>query len=78
MAKEPKCATDGGGQWVSTLLDDVRISNPLVVDHVLGRMESLLKGSICDQELPATTLKTLAIELIGDMVSKTVDPKEIQ
>ena len=78
MTEEPECTIDSGDQWVSTLVNEARNSSPLVAEGVFTRLEHLLKGLISERELTSANLKTVATELIEDMILTSQEPEEIQ
>ena len=68
---EQSVSTSGSGdQWVLPLLNAARTNNPLVADGVFDTLEVLLNGQISERGLNSTNLKTVAKQLIGDMVPK--------
>ena len=78
MAKESESTSDSGDQWIPSLLKSARENNPLVADGVFAKLETLLKGQISERDLTPTNLKTIATQLIEDMVTKLPEPKETQ
>ena len=78
MTEESKYTSESGDRWVSHLINEARNSNPLVVDGVFARMELLLQGEMGERDLTSTNLKTVATQLIGDMVPNPAEPEETQ
>ena len=78
MAEQAGYPGDSDDKWPTTLLNEIRTRHSFITDRALERMESLLNGQLSDQEVPAATLKNFAAQLIGDMVSKPIEPKEAQ
>ena len=70
MSEEPESTIDNSDQWVSDLITEAREYNPTVSDGVFTRLGTLLKGRISEKNLTPTELKTVATQLIGDMIPK--------
>ena len=75
MPEKPEYTSDSADQWVSNLIDKARDSNPLVNEDVLKSIEQLLKGQISERNLTQTNLKSVATQLLLDMVPKQPDPE---
>ena len=75
MPEEPEFTSANVDQWVSNLIDKARDSHPLVNEDVLKRIEQLLKGQISERNLTQTNLKSVATQLLLDMVPKQPDPE---
>lgn len=76
MVEEPERTSDSGEQWISNAINVARHSSPLITEDVLARMEQLLEGQICEGKLTPTNLKTIAVQLLGDMASKQPEAEE--
>ena len=76
MTEEPEYTSEIGDHWVSVLINEVRISNPSATDGVLAQLELLLNGQISERELTQMDLKTIAKQLIADMIPKPPEPEE--
>ena len=78
MAQEPESTSNGGDQWISSLLKAAKKDNPMVADGVFARLEILLEGQLSERDLTPTNLKAVATQLIGDTVPKPPQPGETQ
>ena len=76
MNTEPNCSSGSSDQWVSTLINEARKTNPLVTDAAIATIEMLLKGQLSERNQTPAKLKRIARQLIEEMVPKLPDTEE--
>ena len=64
--------------WTSTVITGARKTSPSVTNDASDRIEGLLKGELSERSLPQGALKSLARELIKDMVPVPPKPEATQ
>ena len=78
MNTGPNCSSGSSDQWVSTLINEARKTNPLVTDAALTTIEMLLKGQLSERKQTPAKLKEVARQLIREMVPKPPDTEDTQ
>ena len=78
MNTGPNYSSGSSDQWVSTLINEARKTNPLVTDAALTTIEMLLKGQLSERKQTPAKLKEVARQLIREMVPKPPDTEDTQ
>ena len=78
MNTEPNGSCVSSDEWVSTLINEARKTNPLVTETALATIELLIKGPLSERKQTPANRKSIARQLIVEMALESPSPEGTQ